>query len=119
MLSSSVRLGPWIHVSTRAHHRGIVRDGELVEVRGVVTDEREHKGHRFVDLDVEITADGRPVVERLAHRDLATPPGPGLNVPTDRPTRALAAVALRPRRVRRQRACGRAVTTCGPGDVGG
>ena len=61
VLSSSVRLGPWIHVSTRAHHRGAVRDGELVEVRGVVTDEREHKGHRFVDLDVEITADGRPV----------------------------------------------------------
>ncbi len=61
VLSSSVRLGPWIHVSTRADHRGLVRDGELVEVRGVVTDEREHKGHRFVDLDVEITADGRPV----------------------------------------------------------
>lgn len=60
VLSHSVRLGPWIHVSTRAHHRSIVRDGELVEVRGVVTDEREHKGHRFVDLDVEITADGRP-----------------------------------------------------------
>jgi hypothetical protein len=61
VLSSTVRLGPWIHVGTRAQHRGIVRDGELVEVRGVVTDERERKGHRFVDLDVEITADGRPV----------------------------------------------------------
>lgn len=48
-------------MSTRAHHRGLVRDGDLVEVRGVVVDEREHKGHRFVDLDVEITADGRPV----------------------------------------------------------
>lgn len=61
VLSSSVRLGPWIHVSTRAQHRGLVRDGELVEVRGRVVDEREHKGHRFVDLDVEVTADGRPV----------------------------------------------------------
>ncbi len=61
VLSSSVRLGPWIHVSTRAHHRGLARDGELVEVRGVVTGEREHKGHRFVDLDVEVTADERPV----------------------------------------------------------
>ena len=61
VLSSSVRLGPWIHVSTRAQHRGVVRAGELIEVRGAVIDEREHKGHRFVDLDVEITADGRPV----------------------------------------------------------
>lgn len=61
VLSRSVRLGPWIHVSTRAHHRGVVRTGERLEVRGAVVDEREHKGHRFVDLDVEITADGRPV----------------------------------------------------------
>jgi acyl dehydratase len=61
VLAASVRLGPWIHVSTRARHRGQVRDGDEVEVRGVVRDEREHKGHRFVDLDVEITANGRPV----------------------------------------------------------
>jgi hypothetical protein len=61
VLSSSVRLGPWIHVSTRAQHRGLVRDGAAIEVRGVVVDERAHKGHRFVDLDVEITADGSPV----------------------------------------------------------
>ena len=61
VLSNSVRLGPWIHVSTAAQHRGIVHDGDEVEVRGVVVDEREHKGHRFVDLDVEITANQRPV----------------------------------------------------------
>ncbi len=61
VLSNTVRLGPWIHVSTDAQHRGLVLDGDAVEVRGVVVDEREHKGHRFVDLDVEITADQRPV----------------------------------------------------------
>lgn len=61
VLSNSVRLGPWIHVSTAAQHRGVVHDGDEVEVRGVVADEREHKGHRFVDLDVEITANQRPV----------------------------------------------------------
>lgn len=65
VLSTSVRLGPWIHVSTRAHHRGVVGDGAVLEVRGRVVDEREHKGHRFVDLDVEITADGRPVWSAL------------------------------------------------------
>ena len=61
VLSNSVRLGPWIHVSTRACHRGLVRDGDDMEVRGVVVDEREHKGHRFVDLNVEITARSMPV----------------------------------------------------------
>ena len=61
VLSNTVRLGPWIHVSTTAQHRGIVHDGDEVEVRGVVVDEREHRGHRFVDLDVEVTANQRPV----------------------------------------------------------
>ena len=61
VLANSVRLGPWIHVSTTARHRGVVHDGDAVEVRGIVVDEREHKGHRFVDLDVEITANQRPV----------------------------------------------------------
>lgn len=60
VLSQSVQLGPWIHVSTRAQHRRLVRDGDLIEVRGVVTDERERSGHRFVDLDVEVTANGEP-----------------------------------------------------------
>lgn len=61
VLSYTVKLGPWIHVSTTARHRGLVRDGDRFEVRGVVVDEREHKGHRFVDIDVEISVDDRPV----------------------------------------------------------
>src|SRR5690606_31728933 len=61
VLHGSVTLGPWIHVGTRAHHRGLVRDGDQVEVRGRVVDEYERKGHRFVDLDVEITANAAAV----------------------------------------------------------
>ncbi len=63
ILALHVELGPWIHVGTVARHRGLIRDGQQVEVRGVVAAEREHKGHRFVDLDVAITADGRPVYD--------------------------------------------------------
>ena len=61
VLHLNVELGPWIHVGTRAHHRGVVRDGDVVEVRGQVAAEYERKGHRFVDLDVEVTANGRAV----------------------------------------------------------
>jgi hypothetical protein len=61
VLHRNVELGPWIHVGTRAHHRGLVHDGADLEVRGQVAAEYERKGHRFVDLDVEITADGVPV----------------------------------------------------------
>ena len=60
VLSRAVRLGPWIHVETTAWHRALVRSGDHVEVRGVVRDEYERKGHRFVELDVEITANGDP-----------------------------------------------------------
>ncbi len=58
VLHLNVQLGPWIHVGTNAHHRGLVRDGDLVEVRGRVAAEYERKGHRFVDLDVEVAANG-------------------------------------------------------------
>ena len=52
VLSQTVLLGPWIHVGSTVHHYGPVAVDESIEVRGVVTDNREHKGHRFVDLDV-------------------------------------------------------------------
>ena len=58
VLYRNVELGPWIHVGTRAHHRGLVHDGDIIEVRGQVAGEYERKGHRFVDLDVEVTANG-------------------------------------------------------------
>jgi hypothetical protein len=58
VLHLNVQLGPWIHVGTRAHHRCVVRDGDVLEVRGRVAAEYDRKGHRFVDLDVEVTASG-------------------------------------------------------------
>jgi hypothetical protein len=61
VLHLNVGLGPWIHVGTRAHHRGLVLAGDELEVRGRVAAEYERKGHRFVDLDVEVTANGAPV----------------------------------------------------------
>ena len=61
VLHRNVTLGPWIHVGTRAHHRGLVRDGAELEVRGRVVDEYERKGHRLVDLEVEVTANGLAV----------------------------------------------------------
>lgn len=61
VLHRNVVLGPWIHVGTRAVHRGVARAGAELEVRGRVAAEYERKDHRIVDLDVEITADGSPL----------------------------------------------------------
>ena len=61
MLSTNVELGPWIHVESEVVHHGLVHHGELVSARARVAREWEHKGHRFVELEVVHLADDRLV----------------------------------------------------------
>jgi acyl-coenzyme A thioesterase PaaI-like protein len=74
VLSANVQLGPWIHVESSVQHLGVVEDGAMVGCRALVTEEWEHKGHRFVRLDVLHTADGRPVA-RTDHTAIYRPRG--------------------------------------------
>ena len=74
VLSANVRLGPWIHVESVVQHHGLVHDGEDVGARARVTKEWEHKGHRFVELDVLHLADERPVA-RTVHTAIYQPRG--------------------------------------------
>jgi len=75
VLSANVRLGPWIHVESVVQHHGTVRDGDAVSARAVVTREWEHKGHRFVELDVVHLAGARAVA-RTAHTAIYQPRRP-------------------------------------------
>jgi hypothetical protein len=67
MLMANVVLPPWIHVESSIAHQRAIRVGEAVEVHAAVADEWEHKGHRFVGLDVawrsadDVVATGRHV----------------------------------------------------------
>lgn len=72
VLASNVRLGPWIHVESVVRHHALVHDGQRVAARAMVTREWEHKGHRFVALDVAITADGL-VAARVEHTAVYQP----------------------------------------------
>jgi hypothetical protein len=72
VLAANVVLGPWIHVSSDVGLLGLVADGTTIDVRGEVLGEYEHRGHRFVELDVAVSADGR-VVQRVAHTAIHTP----------------------------------------------
>ena len=72
VLSGNVRLGPWIHVESVSQHFRVVRDGQTVQTRATVSNEWEHKGHRFVTLDVGILADGE-VAARVAHTAIYLP----------------------------------------------
>lgn len=61
-LVANVVLGPWIHVESRTWLLRPVRVGERVRTRARVADLAERKGHRFVDLDVAVHADGEPAM---------------------------------------------------------
>jgi hypothetical protein len=60
VLASNVVLGPWIHVGSKVTQHGLIHDGAKVSCRGTITREYEHKGHRFVQLDVVVWADDKP-----------------------------------------------------------
>ncbi len=72
VLSTNVQLGPWIHVESIVQHHGLVHDGDEVSARALVTGEWEHKGHRFVALDVAHLANGR-LVARTDHTAIYAP----------------------------------------------
>jgi acyl dehydratase len=72
VLSANVRLGPWIHVESVTQHHAVVRDGAEVQTRALVTREWEHKGHRFVELDVAVLADDE-VANRITHTAIYQP----------------------------------------------
>jgi hypothetical protein len=72
ILTANVVLGPWIHVSSDVALLGVVGNGQAIDVHGAVVDEYERKGHRFVDLDVAILAEG-DLVQRIHHTAIHTP----------------------------------------------
>lgn len=64
-LRENVMLPPWIHVGSRVQNFAAVTVGQMLDARAVVADNYERKGHRLVDLDVVILADGRPAARVL------------------------------------------------------
>lgn len=72
VLVASVRLGPWIHVGSTVQHLRPLPRGMDLEVRGRVREAYEHKGHRFVDLDVVISDPDGPAVV-IDHRAIYEP----------------------------------------------
>jgi acyl dehydratase len=74
VLSSNVRLGPWIHVESTVQLLGLVRDGDRLETRANVLGVRERGGHHLVDLDVLQLVGDRPVA-RTTHTAIYQPRG--------------------------------------------
>ncbi|MBV8850338.1 MAG: hypothetical protein JOZ16_12225 [Methylobacteriaceae bacterium] len=66
-LMDNVLLGPWIHVGSKVQHSSIARIGETLSVRARVAANYEKKGHRFVDLDTLVIANGARAVAHVLH----------------------------------------------------
>lgn len=73
ILVANVKLGPWIHVGSEVQNFSTARDGERISTRGRVQVAYERKGHRFVDLDLLMLADGARPLLRVLHTAIYQP----------------------------------------------
>jgi hypothetical protein len=62
VLADNVLLGPWIHVESEINMHSLLTDGEELEVRAVVADNADTKGHLMVTLDVQMLSEGRHIM---------------------------------------------------------
>ena len=67
VLVDNAILGPWIHVGSRMQLLAAARSGDELSARAKVTSNYEKKGHRFVELDAIIVANGRTPVAHCHH----------------------------------------------------
>lgn len=73
VLSHNVVLGPWMHVGSTVRHFAPARVGNEITARGRVTANYDHKGHRFVEVEVLVLANGATVVAQIAHTAIYRP----------------------------------------------
>lgn len=66
-LVENVVLGPWIHVGSQVRNHAAGRVGQEFTLRGRILSNTERKGHRFVELDALVLADGKGPVARIRH----------------------------------------------------
>ena len=66
-LKDNVLLPPWIHTGSVVRNFSPARIGEELTVQANVCDNYERKGHRLVDLDCLVVANGERVVAHVLH----------------------------------------------------
>ncbi|MEX2616912.1 MAG: hypothetical protein WD767_12530 [Alphaproteobacteria bacterium] len=72
-LGSNVRMGPWMHVGSHIRNYATAAFDARLSARARVLKEYEHKGHRFVEIDVCAIADGAACIARIHHTAIYQP----------------------------------------------
>jgi acyl dehydratase len=67
VLVDNAILGPWIHVGSRMQLLNVGRSGDELTARARVTANYEKKGHRFVELDALVVANGSTPLAHCHH----------------------------------------------------
>ena len=67
VLVDNAILGPWIHVGGRMQLLAAAQAGDELAARAKVTGNYEKKGHRFVELDALVVANGQTPVAHCQH----------------------------------------------------
>jgi acyl dehydratase len=73
VLVDNAILGPWIHVGSRMQLLSAARIGDELSARAKVTGNYEKKGHRFVELDALVVANGRTPLAHCQHTAVYQP----------------------------------------------
>jgi len=67
VLVDNAILGPWIHVGSRMQLLTAAKTGDELTARAKVTGNYEKKGHRFVELDALVVANGSTPLAHCRH----------------------------------------------------
>jgi acyl dehydratase len=67
VLVDNAILGPWIHVGSRMQLLAAAASGDELIARARVTGNYDKKGHRFVELDALVVANGRTALAHCQH----------------------------------------------------
>ena len=67
VLSHNVVLPAWMHVGSKVQNLGIAHIGDTLSARARVTQNYEHKGHKFVEVDALVLANERTPLARVTH----------------------------------------------------
>jgi hypothetical protein len=67
VLVDNAILGPWIHVGSRMQLLSAGKAGDEIAARAKVTGNYEKKGHRFVELDALVVANGTTPLAHCQH----------------------------------------------------
>ena len=67
VLVDNAILGPWIHVGSKMQLLSAAKAGDAITARARVTGNYDKKGHRFVELDALVVANGKTPLAHCHH----------------------------------------------------